>query len=301
MAVRTLPLPAAPEQLRRLVLGPFLGERRMPRPEHFEGPAGDPGLFGPDSAAWDVHARLATYVFAGPAAFVLQALHPKVAAGVADHSRYREDPFGRAERTGEYIATTTYGNTAAGEAAVAQLSRVHRRVRGVTPDGDPYDANDPELTTYVNSTEAYALLRARRRYGLPALSRRDADRYVDEMADLAARLGGSSPPRTVKAMHTYLEAMRPELVLGDQGRDIASFVLAPAPGAPAAARPLRELLVQASFGLLPSWVPPLLGRFHLPPAEVAARPTVTALAAWLDWLAGPSPEHEAARRRMSST
>ena len=293
-----LAVPPAPERLRRAVLGPFLGERRSRRPEDFDGPAGDPGLFGPGSAVWEVHSRLATFVFAGPAAFVLQALHPKVAAGVADHSRYREDPFGRAERTGEYIAVTTYGNTAAAEAAVAQLTRVHRRVRGVTPGGEPYDANDPELTTYVNTTEAYALLKARRRYGLPGLSRRDADRYVDEMADLAARLGGASPPRTLPAVHRYLDDMRSALVLTDQGRDIASFVLTPAPGTPAAARPVQEFLVQASLGLLPSWVPPLLGRFHLGAAELATRPTVAALATWLDWLAGPSPQQQAAWRRV---
>ncbi len=60
---------------------------------------GDPGLTGPGSASWQVMSDVAGLV-AGNRALLLQALHPLAMAGVADHSTYEEDPFGRLHRTG---------------------------------------------------------------------------------------------------------------------------------------------------------------------------------------------------------
>ncbi len=38
-------------------------------------------------------------LFGGGRALLLEVAHPLVAAGVADHSNFREDPFGRLQRT----------------------------------------------------------------------------------------------------------------------------------------------------------------------------------------------------------
>ena len=35
--------------------------------------------------------------------------HPEVVAGVADHSRYREDPLGRLSRTSAYVTAASFG------------------------------------------------------------------------------------------------------------------------------------------------------------------------------------------------
>jgi len=66
----------------------------------------DPGLFGPDSVTWRVHAD-PVMVVAGVGG-LLQALHPLAMAGVSQHSNFRADPWGRLARTGEYVATVTY-------------------------------------------------------------------------------------------------------------------------------------------------------------------------------------------------
>ena len=55
---------------------------------------GDPGLFGPGSVSWTVIGDASTFA-GGIRALLVQAAHPEVVAGVADHSRYREDPLGR--------------------------------------------------------------------------------------------------------------------------------------------------------------------------------------------------------------
>ena len=53
---------------------------------------GDPGLFGPGSMTWPVAGDTAVFV-GGIRALLVQAAHPEVAAGVAQHSRYRQDPW----------------------------------------------------------------------------------------------------------------------------------------------------------------------------------------------------------------
>jgi uncharacterized protein (DUF2236 family) len=54
---------------------------------------GDAGLFGPGSLTWRVN-REGVLLLGGGRALLLQVAHPLVAAGVAEHSNYREDPFG---------------------------------------------------------------------------------------------------------------------------------------------------------------------------------------------------------------
>ena len=49
------------------------------------------GLFGPNSAVWQVHGTIATLV-GGVRALLLQAAHPAPLSGVAEHSRYETDP-----------------------------------------------------------------------------------------------------------------------------------------------------------------------------------------------------------------
>ena len=55
---------------------------------------GDPGLCGPGSVSWRVIGDVSVFV-GGIRALLIQSAHPEVAAGVDDHSRYRDDPLGR--------------------------------------------------------------------------------------------------------------------------------------------------------------------------------------------------------------
>src|SRR3989442_15707429 len=63
-------------------------------PEH---PADD-GLFGPRSIVWRVN-RDRCFPLAGMRSLMIQALHPLAMAGVAEHSNWRRDPFGRLAAT----------------------------------------------------------------------------------------------------------------------------------------------------------------------------------------------------------
>ena len=114
---------------------------------------GDVGLFGPDSVAWHLHAD-PVMLIGGMRALLVQALEPRAMAAVDQHSRFREDPWGRLERTTSFVMTTIYGDTAAAEAACDRVRKVHARIRGVDPvTGQPYAANDPDLLLWIHAVE----------------------------------------------------------------------------------------------------------------------------------------------------
>src|SRR3954452_19653973 len=148
----------------------------------------DPGLFGPDTVTWRVHADPVLWV-GGLRALYLQALHPLAIAGVDEHSDFRSDPWGRLIRTASWIGLTTYGTTAEVEVAAARLRKIHGYVRGNDPvTGKPYAADDPELLLWVHCCLVESFLSTYRRCGGP-LTQDEADRYVAEQVRLAPLVG----------------------------------------------------------------------------------------------------------------
>jgi uncharacterized protein (DUF2236 family) len=256
-------------------------------PEHVARPRFDDGWFGPDSVAWQVHADIAMLV-GGLRALIVQTMHPLAMAGVADHSDYRHDPWGRLHRTAEFLAATTYGDSVTAQAAIDRVAAVHRRVEGVAPDGRPYSARDPELVAYVHATEVDSFLRAVRRYGRTRLDAAAADRYVAEMAQIGERLGAVSPPRSRAELREYFESVRPELRATGQARDAVRFLLTPP--VPTIGRPAYAVLAAAAVGLLPRYVRRAL---WLPsPALVhrtAVQPAATLVLGGMSWLLDAAP------------
>ena len=174
-------------------------------------PAGDPGLFGPDSMAWRVHANPIALAVGGVAAVILELAEPRVRSGVWDHSVFKTDPLARMQRTGEATLITTYGPTAAAEARVAMVTRMHQRIGGATPEGQAYTALEPELMTWVHVTAGWGFLNAYHRYGAP-LSAIEQDRYYAEGGRLGRMFGAPEPPDDVAAVEAWFDRMRPKLV-----------------------------------------------------------------------------------------
>jgi uncharacterized protein (DUF2236 family) len=115
------------------------------------------GFFSPGTVFWRVSGEPAL-LLAGMRALLLQIAHPKIAQGVADHSRYREDPLGRGIRTFTAVYRLVFGNREEAIAAALRVRAVHDRVHGRVTDPLPsgmdaaYDANDPELLLWVAAT-----------------------------------------------------------------------------------------------------------------------------------------------------
>ena len=237
--------------------------------------APDPGLYGPDSVTWRVHAD-PSMALAGLRALLLQAVHPLAMTGVAQHSDFREDPWGRLFRTAEYVGITTYGTTEQARRAGAKVRGIHRPLAGIEPEsGTAYRVNDPELLRWVHCVEVESFLSTALRCGL-RVSRADQDRYYAEQ-QVGSQLVGLKAgfvPGSVAEMADYCTDVRPQLRVTRAARDAAAFVLwPPMPtkitlGTPA--RPAWVALAGAAAAMLPRWTRRLYRLPGLPTTDLAA-------------------------------
>lgn len=252
--------------------------RAFPRGESgidYDNPAGDPGLFDPDSATWQVHADFAGMLSGGLCALVLQTLHPKALAGVWDHSNFRRDLVGRLRRTTHFVAGTSYAPTAQAQAQIARVRRIHDQVQGHTQTGEPYSANDPALLTWVHVTEAFGFLQGYRRFAGPVPTA-DADRYYDETRRIAEALGAEGVPRSERDVAEYFEGVQPDLAFTDRSREVLRVLdtlRLPVPMAGLS----RRVFLGAGLSLLPGWAHERLG--HGPGERRRAALAARALAA----------------------
>jgi len=224
-----------------------------------------PRWFAPDRPIRRVHADASMFV-GGLRALLLQSLHPLAMAGVAGHSGYRGDPWGRLQRTSYFLAVTTFGAADDAAETVRHIKAVHERVRGHAPDGRPYAASDPHLLSWVHLAEVDSFLRAHQRYGTEPLDQVGRDGYVRDTARVAAELGVLDPPETETQLDAQLDAYRGELDGTPEARATARFLLLHPP-LPLAARVPYALLGAAAVGLLPRWTRQPLGLPHLPVTE----------------------------------
>lgn len=261
----------------------------------FSQPPGDPGLFGPDAVCWQVHGDFSSMLIGGISALLLQALHPLALAGVWDHSNFREDLLGRLRRTGQFISGTTFASQADAERLIERVKTIHLRVTGTAPDGRPYAASDPDLLTWVHVAEVYSFLQAHLRYRNPHLSGAEQDRYYDEVALIAERLGARQVPRSREAIASYLQAMRPQLQCDERSLEIVRILRhAPAPSRLAAVA--GKLFFQAGCDLLPDWAQSQLGQSLSTPHSHLIQGAVGGLAPVLRWAVRNGAVHRARRR-----
>lgn len=242
--------------------------------------------FADDRVIRRVHADASMFI-GGLRALLLQSMHPLAMAGVAQHSDYRTDPWGRLQRTADFLAATTFGPTELAEATVARVKKVHQRVRGRASDGRPYSAGDPHLLRWVHICEVDSFLASYQRYGANPLTPAEADQYVADMAVVASALGVNHPPVSVRQLRNEFREFRPELAGSREARDAARFLLLEPP-LPWAARPAYGLIAAAAVALLPAWVRWPLRVPFLPVSEaVMVRPAGAAVTGLIRWALTP--------------
>ncbi len=224
---------------------------RDPAGIDYAGPRGDPGLFGPDSATWQIHADFAGMLSGGLCALMLQTLHPAALAGVWDHSNFRDDLVGRLRRTTNFVAGTTYAAAETALELIVRVRRIHARVRGVTETGEPYDAQDPQLLTWVHVTEAFGFLEGyRHAYG--PVPRADADRYYDETRRVAEALGARDVPRSEADVAAYFASVQRHLAFTPRSATVLQVLRRMRLPVPLPALS-RDVFLGAATALLPEW------------------------------------------------
>ena len=241
-----------------------------------------PRWFADERVIRRVHADASMFV-GGLRALLLQSMHPLAMAGVAQHSDYRTDPWGRLQRTADFLAATTFGNVDTAEAAVARVRQVHTRVRGRAADGRAYSANDPHLLRWVHICEVDSFLASYRRYGAAELTDAEADQYVADMAVVAEALGVNHAPRSVADLRAEFKDFRDECQGTPEARQAARFLLLEPP-VPLPARAPYAVLGAAAVSLLPGWTRWPLRLPYLPVSEtMLVRPAGAAITGLIRW------------------
>jgi len=219
----------------------------------------DSGLFGPGSLMWRVN-REGALLLGGGRALLLQVAHPLVAAGVAQHSNYAEDPWGRLYRTLDLVTRIVFGTTEEAEEASERIWRVHTRVKGVSAEGVPYEANDPVLLMWVHATLVDTSVLVYTKY-IGTLTAAEREAYYEEQMLLGEKFGvpRDAQPQTYREFNEYFDEMvhggtlrvTPEL------RSVAAATLRPE--LPFVARPAIEALNFFTAAHMPEWLRDELG------------------------------------------
>jgi len=211
----------------------------------------DHGLFGPDSVSWRID-REAFVLAGGSCALLMQLAHPAVAAGVAEHSDFRADPFARLRRTLSATYAVVFGSTPRAERAIRRMNAIHASVAGTVPEtGEPYSALDPALLLWVHATLVDTAIRVYDRF-VGRLSEAEAEAYHAEARQIAIRLGASdaSLPRTLRDLRAEMDRMirSGEVRVTATARSLAPAVLYPTRFPP---RPVWDLAHLVSLSVLP--------------------------------------------------
>ncbi|CAB4725538.1 MAG: DUF2236 domain-containing protein [Actinobacteria bacterium] len=271
------------DAVRSRVVGPNADNRAQ---ELFEAPG--ERWFAEDRPIRIIHADSCMFI-GGLRALLFQSLQPLAMAGVASHSDYKADPWGRLQRTADFLAATTFGPATEAQRAVDMVKRVHTRVVGTADDGRPYSANDPHLLKWVHIAEVDSFLAAHAKFGEIELSPEQRDGYVLDMSRIASALGVIDPPTTVAELADQIASYRPELQTSAPARDAARYLLL-TPPLPIYQRPIYGLLGAAAVSLMPLWTRFPLRLPWLPVSERAVvRPAAQALTKTLRWALQPIP------------
>lgn len=213
------------------------------------------GLFGPDSVTWRVN-RESVVLLGGGRALLLQVAHPAVGAGVAQHSGYREDPWGRIARTLDVTRRIVFGDSAEAAYAARQLGKVHAHVHGTIEHGsragEPYSASDPDLLLWVWATLVESALLVYTRYVGP-LKVTDVEAYYAEQKRFLAACGApaeTAPATFADFMHWFDETVDHALEVTPAAYEVCAAILRPRK-LPLPLRPLYDALNLATVGLLP--------------------------------------------------
>ena len=141
-----------------------------------------PGLYADDSITRRVN-RENVLLLGGGRALLMQLAHPKVAAGVDEHSDFRSHPIRRLRRTIRMTMAIVFGDRETALAAARAVNQTHGRVRG-----NEYRALDPDLLRWVHATLVDSALVTYDTFVRP-LSTRERNEFFQESKLLGELLG----------------------------------------------------------------------------------------------------------------
>ena len=161
-----------------------------------------PGLYSDDSITRRVNRENVLFL-GGGRALLMQLAHPKVAAGVDEHSDFRAHPLRRLRRTILMTMAIVFGDRETALAAARGVNQVHARVKGAD-----YRALDPDLLLWVHATLMDTALVTYETF-VEALLPRQREEFYQEFKLLGELLGipQNRFPATLVDFEAYLLEM----------------------------------------------------------------------------------------------
>lgn len=215
----------------------------------FSRPPGEPALAAPDSVSWKIFKNPVTLMIGGIAAVILELAEPRVRAGVWEHTSFRRLPLQRLQRTALAAMMTVYGPRSQAEAMIGRINALHAKISGVTPEGLPYRANQPDLLDWVQATASYGFLEAWAAWVAP-LTDDERDRYYADGLAAARLYGATGAPASQARQDRLFEGMRDRLGASPVLTEFLGL-MRKAPVLPAALAPLQSWMVAAAIELVP--------------------------------------------------
>jgi uncharacterized protein (DUF2236 family) len=182
-----------------------------------------PGLFADDSVIRRVN-RENVLLLGGGRALLMQLAHPKVAAGVDEHSDFRRRPLYRLRRTVRLTMAIVFGDKETALAAARNVNRVHARVKG-----RDYHALDPDLLLWVHATLVDSALVTYETF-VRRLSPAQREEFYEQMNNAAELLGvpPSKFPPVFADFRKYVDEMiATNLEVGETALELSRLVVRP--------------------------------------------------------------------------
>jgi len=266
------------------------------------------GVFGPTSAMWGLSREGALFLGAGRA-LLLQVAHPYVAHAVTQHSRFRQDPLGRFQRTFDGVFGMIFGDLDTALKRSRAVHAVHGHVRGAIDEdvgafrrGAPYQANDAGALLWVHTTLFHTAMHVYELAVGPIADARRAALYQDSKRFAALfGLGEDDLPADWSAFCAYFDAMvdSPVLRVGVAARELAQQLFH---GRGLVRRPLYGWLDAVTACLLPPRLRDEFGYTAGPAQQAVFRSTMLAARSARPFLPPTAryvPAYLHARRRIA--
>ena len=194
----------------------------------------------PGTRLWE-DTGLITFSLTTGAAFALQVMHPSVGAVVGEHSVFRTDAIGRAERSIASVLTWVYG----GQEALAEADRLralHAPLRTTDAAGVTHKALASEPWAWIILTAPYAFTTAARYFSRKPLRPGEAEDFYAEIQQLARNLHVAEkeiPPTYDAYLKRFDDVLEHTLVAHPTAYEFLSTTLRvpPPPTLPAMLRP----------------------------------------------------------------
>jgi uncharacterized protein (DUF2236 family) len=261
----------------------------------FSTPLGEQALVSPDSISWRIFKNPIALLIGGMAAVILELAEPAVRTGVWKHSSFLADPLGRLRRTGLAAMVTVYGPRSVAEPMIRGVVRMHARVIGETPAGEPFSANDAGLLSWVHATASFGFAEAYSRY-VARLSAADFDSLYREGAPASQLYGAVNAPRSSAELEALFDSMRGRLEPSDIVFEFLR-IMRETTAFPAPLRWMQPMMVRAAVEMIPQWIRECLGLTASHGLRSWERPIVATAGAVSDRIVLPdSPPSQSCRR-----